>query len=537
MHHRPYISSILHRYSILQRSGILRSALAAVSLIILTGCIKNDIPFPRISQDILSLAVEGQTQGADINAERYEATVYLSEDTDPSQVKFTDFKYSEGATADPDLLQGTYDLSAPIIVTLSRWQKYQWVIRAVQEIERRFAVEGQIGETLIDPSTCRIVVRVPEKASLRRLNITDIKLGPEGHTTIVPALTPGAINLSRPIRVAVTIFGKTQDWTIFAQRVEDAVTTKRVDAWSRVIWVYGDGPAGVKNGVQYRAENSDAWIDVPADKVVQAEGSGAFSTCISGVEPLTKYVVRTVSGTSYGEEVTVTTAATADIPDGNFEYWHLNGKVQCPWPEGGPRFWDTGNTGTALVGMLNVTPSDDTPTGSGKSARCETIKVLGKLAAGSIYTGEFGRIDGTNGILKFGQKWTLRPVALRGSYKFKSSNINVATAGFEHLLNRPDSCHIYVALADWTAPYEIRTNPKNRQLFDPSSPSIIAYGELVRGSDTSGWEEFTIKLKYRATDRVPTYLQITCAGSKYGDYFTGGVGTTLWVDQLYFQWE
>lgn len=504
---------------------------------VMGGCIKNDLPFPRIQQDIIALAVADQPQGADIDPERYEVTVYLSETTDPKKVKFTEFKYTEGATADPNLLEGTYDMTSPITVNLRRWQNYCWIIQARQVIERYFTVAGQIGETLIDASTRRVIVRVPEGASLKRLQLTSIKLGPEGLTTLSPAIEPGEINLSRPMRIAVTAFGRTEDWLIYAQRVETVVNTSRVDAWSRLIWAYGDGPANVKNGFQYRAEGTDAWTDVPASDVVQAEGSGAFSACITGLQPLTTYIVRTVSGENYGEEVKVTTAAVADIPDGSFEYWHLDGKVQCPWPQGGPRFWDTGNTGTAIMGLLNVTPSDDTPTGSGKSARCETIKVLGKLAAGSVYSGEFGKIDGTNGILKFGQPWTLRPVAMCGSYKFKTTPINVATAGFEHLINRPDSCHIYVALTDWTAPYEIRTNPKNRQLFDANSPAVIAYGELIRGNDTNGWEEFNIKLRYRATNRVPSYLQITCAGSKYGDYFTGGVGTTLWVDQLYFQWE
>ena len=36
---------------------------------------------------------------------------------------------------------------------------------------------------------------------------------------------------------------------------------------------------------------------------------------------------------------------------------------------------------------------------------------------------------------------------------------------------------------------------------------------------------------------MPSYIQITCATSKYGDYFTGASGATLWVDQLSFGWD
>ena len=113
----------------------------------------------------------------------------------------------------------------------------------------------------------------------------------------------------------------------------------------------------------------------------------------------------------------------------------------------------------------------------------------------------------------------------------------MADAEHAYMKGRPDSCQIYVALTDWTAPYQIRTNPKNRQLFNPNSPEIIAYGELTCGETTGGYRQFTIELKYNSTSRQPRYLQITCAGSKYGDYFTGGPGATMYVDQLSFDYD
>lgn len=43
---------------------------------------------------------------------------------------------------------------------------------------------------------------------------------------------------------------------------------------------------------------------------------------------------------------------------------------------------------------------------------------------------------------------------------------------------------------------------------------------------------FEVRLDYRSTSRVPKYLLITASASKYGDYFTGGNGATLWLDDL-----
>lgn len=508
-------------------------------LLAVTSCIKNDLPYPKIEEYITSIAAEGQIQEAVIDNAKFEATVYLSETVDIENVRFSDFSISEGAIADPNLQEGHYDLSSPIVVKVSRYQSYDWIVQAVQNIERYFTIEGQIGETTIDAVGKRIVIYMPETANLARLTLTSIKLGPEGLTTLAPDIKPGTINLSSPMRVAVTAWGRTEDWTIYAEKVETNVQTTDVVAWSQVAWATGNCLDSMKGGFQYREEDSVYWIDVPDANITQ--NGGVFSGRIDHLTPLAKYYVRAV-GTDKngnmepGEEVEITMQPTEILPDGSFDQWWLNGKIWCPWNEFGVRFWDTGNTGAATLGESNVQPSDDTPTGTGKSAKLETrfigIFGIGKLGAGSIYTGQFAKVDGTNGILDFGRPWAVRPTKLRGYYKYTTAPINYASSEYKYLMDRPDSCHIYIAMTDWTEPYQIRTNPNNRQLFNPSSPEVIAYGELIRGSDTDGWQEFEIELKYRSTTRVPRYLQITCAASKYGDFFTGGAGAVLYVDDF-----
>lgn len=515
-------------------SSLLSAIVIAIGFLA-SSCIKNDLPYPRIPQFILELAVEGESNPARIDSLNYTATVFLPETIDIHNVKFSKFVISDDAKADPDLLEGSYDLSSPLIVTLSLYQDYPWIITAEQDIERYLDIEGQIGETVIDVIGRRILVRVPETADLAHLTLTKIKLGPEGITTIVPDLTPGPIDLSKPLRVDVTCFGRTEDWTIYVEKSELIVQTTSVDAWSQVIWAYGSGPADVANSFQYREASSSDWIDVPQDAVNQNQG--AFSTCIPHLKPLTDYIVRAVSGDNHGNEIMVTTQTTEVLPDGSFDQWWQNGRIWCPWNKDGVQFWDTGNTGAATLGQSNVVPSEETPPGiTGMSAKLETkfvgIAGIGKLAAGSIYTGSFQKVDGTNGILDFGRPWSTRPTKLRGYMKYTTAPINYTNTEYKYLMNRPDSCHIYVAMTDWPAPYEIRTNPKNRQLFNANSPEIIAYGELILGNDTNGWQEFEIKLNYRSTSRVPRYLQITCAASKYGDFFTGGAGACLMVDDF-----
>lgn len=514
-------------------------SVSAATCLLMAGCINNDLPYPRIQQNILELEANGESKAAQIDSMTCVATVYLSEQVDIRNVSFDKYTFSSGAESSPDLSQGSYDLSYPQIVTLHKYYDYDWTIKAVQEIERYFVVEGQIGESVVDPIGHRVIVTMPETADLRKLNLERVKLGQADVSVMDPDLTPGLIDLSYPLRVAVTTFGRTEYWTIYVELSELIVSTSSVDAWSQVIWAYGDGPSDVQNGFQYHEVGATEWIDVPMSQVSQT--AGAFSCYIPHLKPLTEYVVRTVSGGNYGNEVTVKTQGTADIPNGDFEEWCQIGKIIYPYAEGGVQFWDTGNTGSSTLGKNLTVSSDNTPTGTGLSAQCTTefvgIAGIGKLGAGSIFTGKFAKVDGTNGILDFGRPWNLRPTKLKGYFQYKTKPIDYVSTEFANYKGEPDTCIIFVALTDWTAPYEIRTNPKNRNLFNKNASYVIGYGEMQYSGTMDSFREFDIDIKYRDTAKEPTYMQITCSTSKYGDYFTGGNGAVLWVDQFSFSWD
>ncbi len=514
---------------------------AFVAALAITSCIHNDLPYPKVPQLILSMAAKGEMSPARIDSTDYTVKIFLPEDVDIQAVQFTQFTYSPDASCDKNLLEGTWDLSIPMTVELTLYQSYQWMISAEQNIERYFTVAGQIGETVIDAVGRRIIVNVPEKADLSKVEVTSIKLGPRDLTTLVPECKPGSIiNLTTPMKIDVNAWGRTEDWTIYAQRTAQPVTTSAVDPWSMVVWAYGEGPADANNYFEYCEDGSSNWIRVPDADISSKDG--AFSCCIKHLKPLTNYTVRACSGDNKGNEITVTTQATEVLPDGDFEQWWKNGKIWCPWAEGGTQFWDTGNTGAATLGESNVQPSDYVPQGlTGKSAELKTefkgFAGIGKLAAGSIYTGSYKKTDGTNGILDFGRPWTLRPTKLRGYYQYTNGDINYSNKEMEYLKGRPDTCSIYIAMTDWTAPYEIRTNPNNRQLFDKNASYVIAYGQLERGTSMEAYEEFEIELEYRSTSIIPSYIMITCASSKYGDYFTGSTSSLLYVDQLSLDYD
>ena len=142
-----------------------------------------------------------------------------------------------------------------------------------------------------------------------------------------------------------------------------------------------------------------------------------------------------------------------------------------------------------------------------------------------------------NGVLDFGKPFTARPTKLKGYYKYTTAPINYASSDFEALRGKPDTCSIYIVLGDWTEPVEIRTNPNNPKYFDKNDPRIIAYAELNSGSTVQNYTQFELELDYRATNRIPTYLLVVCSASKYGDYFTGGGGAVLYVDDFSLEYD
>ncbi|MDE6543606.1 MAG: PCMD domain-containing protein, partial [Muribaculaceae bacterium] len=184
----------------------------------------------------------------------------------------------------------------------------------------------------------------------------------------------------------------------------------------------------------------------------------------------------------------------------------------------------------------NVMPTDDTSTGKGQAAMLKTefkgIAGIGKLAAGSIFAGSYVRTDGTNGVLSFGRPFTQRPTKLRGALKYHTEPISDATSGFESMVGRPDTCIVWIALIDSEEPFEIRTNPSNRHLFNPDGDEVVAYGFVEYGRNVEEYTEFEIELKYKSTSRIPSYILCVSSSSKYGDYFTGGRGSVLYIDDL-----
>ncbi len=517
--------------------GLALGFVTVMSLVI-TGCIENNVPYPRIQPNFLSIEVANSLKPASIDSLSRKVTVYLNDSADIKNVDVISYTLTSGASIVGEGITGGIDLSTTKSVTLRLYQDYVWTISAEQDIERYFTVASQIGVSMIDAGAHRVIAYVPMSTDMSNVKTQAIKLG--GATSVMsPDISDSVVDFTSPVTINVEEFGRTEAWTIYVEQTESNVATERVDAWTCVAWLHGVAQEGKDNGFEYRKSDATEWSRMPAEWVTHK--GGAFTGRLIHLSPNTSYVARAYSDDEYGSEIEFTTSGIATMPNASLDNWWLGEKIWNPWTEGGEQYWDTGNKGATTLGDSNSVPTTDTYSGTGQAAMLQTkfvgIASIGKLAAGNLFTGRYVRTDGTNGVLSFGREFTERPTKIRGYLKYKMAPISHATEGFHELKGRPDTCIVWAALADWETPFEIRTNPKNRQLFNENDPQVIAYGKVQFGKSVPEYVPFELEFDYHTTQRIPRYIVVVASASKYGDFFTGGDGSVLYVDELSLEYD
>ena len=286
---------------------------------------------------------------------------------------------------------------------------------------------------------------------------------------------------------------------------------------------------------QYRPKNPDTWMDVAP--TVNTAASSATAT-LTGLTPATAYEYQLTDGEISIAKVEFTTETEIALQNGNLDAWTGNpdSETVSPNSPSDSKFWDTSNTGANTITKKNPTRGVTSPvhTEGGMAAQLESKKVISFFAAASLYTGSFGKVSIPNAIVNFGQPFTSRPVALKGFYQYKPVVIDIVGGNAPEGVKAGDmdQCAIYIALAKKA--YTINNGDLSSFINFKDDPNIIAYGELPSGAATEGdgYVEFNIPLKYKNLTDQPTHIIVVCSSSKYGDYMTGGVGSTLYVDDL-----
>lgn len=361
--------------------------------------------------------------------------------------------------------------------------------------------------------------------------------------------------------VTVTVDPTTHEYsyTFVVSTVPTDGATLTANAWAKFAYLSAANVTAASGtsleGLKFQYGTSDDWKDVET-----TVSEGTYTATATGLNPATEYNYRLV--TADGETVlsssTFTTEAATELYNGDFDDWYQNGKTWYAMAQGdfsnNFRFWDSSNPGTTTGAgaIVNKNPTTGvespvhTPDGKAASLKSEHISVLivEKFAAASLYTGSFVGLSGLNGAkIDFGQSFEARPISLKGYFQYAPAKIDSKDVGNSGVLKEGDNdqCSIFIILSKGT--YQV-DNTKTETLLTADNvwakEQFIAYGELPVADcvSTEGqWKGFEIPLKYKNLTEKPTHIIIVCSSSKYGDYFTGGNGSTMYLDDFSLVYE
>lgn len=316
--------------------------------------------------------------------------------------------------------------------------------------------------------------------------------------------------------------------------------------------------ANVSNPVvEYKAVDETEWQSVP---ILTTRAGVTCSVTLTGLKPGKTYQYRVAADNADGsrfvsKDFCFNTEEKFAIPNAsldNWSTWSVSDAISQEFGQsvkditlpdaGGSRsFWDTGNHGSATMSVTLTTEEKSFVRSGSSAARLESqfvgIGALGKFAAGNLFAGYYCKTDGTDGVLRFGRPFNgSHPQALsvyvnytpKTGVKSKGANANYIAEG------ALDQGQIYIALT--TEPVDIRTK-KADKLFNPNDDCIVAYGEhtftSAYGNDGE-YKRLEIPFNYypKAKTAKPLYIVIVCTASKFGDFFSGGNGSLMYLDDF-----
>ena len=555
---------------------------ALVLLLTVVSCaIENDIPYPIVEGRITAFTVEGQRAAegeqniaANIDAKARTVTLYVNDSVDISRLKITQLvcnptnatllvdgslcedesKFPSTGFSSLDSIpissNTRMDFTNPVMFTLRTYQDYVWTVFVQQIINREIDVVG-ITDYVIDESTHTVLIWVADTEDLNNLQVNKLDLGGEYGEVYPDPTTIKDYSTNQTFYVRYNWEGDAvrTAWTVKVRKNSEGGGTSTpttnelsVNAWSKHAYVSVKATSADGWTAEYSVKGKDSWSSVNTN----VNGNLCEAT-LKGLSSGTTYTCR-MKDKEGNVQVTsdFTTESATALYNGNFDSWYQSGNTWYAVSEGDftkGSFWDSSNPGTTqgAGSLVNINPTQGNSsvvhTPGGKSAELKSQYKV-KFAAASLYAGSFGGLVGLSGAkINFGQPFTSRPTALHGWFQYAPKSIGYVGSnqpGGTVGKDDPDICSIYIALAKKI--YTIDNTDISTFIQFDTDDNIIAYGELPAEQcvDTGGqWKEFTIDLKYKTLDcPKDMYLILVASSSKYGDYFTGGDGSIMYLDDF-----
>ena len=206
-----------------------------------------------------------------------------------------------------------------------------------------------------------------------------------------------------------------------------------------------------------------------------------------------------------------TTAALAqpNIPNASFEAWTLyagSGSFKdYEEPNDG---WSSGNGAIHVAANADPVLEKTTDAHSGSfAAKLITRRIFGQVASGSMYTGSFFlNLADPKSSAKQGIPFAARPARFLGWYKYTPVD--------------GDSAVLRATFSRWSG----------------TERQQIGEAKLTIYSGVAAWTQLNLSVVW-TTEETPDTVAVVFASSAGGEFFRGGIGSTLWVDDVAFSYE
>ncbi len=310
--------------------------------------------------------------------------------------------------------------------------------------------------------------------------------------------------------------------------------------------------------ISYRKSGDSSWVEATAtsvgDYIYQAsfepqwsettsDGGDKVYHLSSGFTAGNTYEYKySIGGVEQGSHSFTTqgvqTIANSDFESSSLSCWGLSNSTSNWWASGNNTYAESSCTQGTYSGMG----------GSSCAYLAGASVTLVKLAAGSIFLGQFERPSITTGQVSFGQSfaWSSRPTSLKFKYAASLGTVDADYHKYSFISEgSTDKARIFFAIVDWDSRHVVSSGTSDPTgVWDPATMSevdkgeIIGYASLWITASTSGsMKEEELTVYYYDTKTKPSKsisIVISCATSAYGDYMNGSTSSKLYVDDFEF---
>ncbi len=277
--------------------------------------------------------------------------------------------------------------------------------------------------------------------------------------------------------------------------------------------------------------------------IVQLSNFATISPAEDAAQDFSNPVVYTVTAEDGSAVDWIVTAVPASpnpqLDNSDFDLWYQVGSYQQPGASAGNTVWDTANRAIAIAADANTNPED---LGGGDfAARMTTVRspLIVRMAAATMFTGKFtdgfpDPVDPRSNI-DFGTPFDARPSGFKIDYKYIPGESYEDANG--NPLDGEDSCDMYVLLERREGDKVERIGTawfrSDAEVSDYTNLELdIKYGELTASDPEFEYANIREGESWGDPNSTPTHIIVVFSSSALGDFFTGAIGSELWVNNF-----